>query len=96
MGCFNVDDLFSIIRERTPYLNFVNTIKSASSIKTYSRCLAGYIKFRQSEILENLLAENSRSIEASIMSYLVRLKMSKAFLMPPEIQYFHPSSISIG
>lgn len=74
MGCFNVDDLFSIIREQTPYLNFVNTIKSASSIKTYSRCLAGYIKFRQSEILENLLAENSRSTEASIMSYVVRLK----------------------
>jgi integrase len=36
--------------------------------------LGGYIKFRQSEILENLLAENSRSTEASIMSYVVRLK----------------------
>lgn len=65
-----------VFEGQTPYLNFVNTIKSAKTIKTYSNCLEGYIRYRRNKTitatteggftLGNLLLENPRQIEASI------------------------------
>jgi hypothetical protein len=38
---------------QTPYLNFINIIKSAKSLKTDSHCLEGYIRYRRRKVETN-------------------------------------------
>lgn len=73
-----------LLGESKPYQNFVDSLKSSRTLKTYNIALRLFMGFRRVSDISELLKDDPKVIESEIIEYIIYLKNEKKYRIPIE------------
>jgi hypothetical protein len=65
------------LEQEIPYLNFINSLRSKATIKSYRLTINHYMQFQGVSNISSLLKQDNKAIEQQIISYLVDMRLNQ-------------------